>query len=204
MTGLLLFAASMLSGQTATMDCAHRAVMQTREVRGPSGLTAVLQVTSMDDGGKNTHMCMADYNLLILPANGRAGVISSLLSSDGEWGRKLAVRLDGFSADGTRVYGVISERGGKYPVSTVFDYAISTQSVELLELQKHILTLRASKCGVGFAVAGTTAAGAIVVAPAATEPCQATYLWVLDKKSGELQPLPPERPIERLYAPGLQ
>lgn len=186
------------------MDCAHRAVVQTLAVHGPAGFNAVLQVTGMDDGGKNTHMCMADYKLLIQPANGRAGVISSLLSSDAEWSRKLSVRIDGYSADGIRVYGIISERGGRYPLSTVFNYSVSTQSVELLDLQKHIKVLRAVNCGEGFAIAGTTNGGAIVVTPDAKEPCRASHLWVLDEKRGELRPLPPNQPITRLYAPGAE
>jgi hypothetical protein len=114
---LILFAASLFPSQEASAQCvdtgASIAVTETQPVRGPSGTSAVLKVSTSDDHSKNSHLCNAEYQLLFMPAGGGAPVVADLLTADDDYGRSLSLRLDGFSQDGNQIFGIFSERGKK-------------------------------------------------------------------------------------------
>lgn len=190
MLKLLLICASLLSAQEASMDCAAAAATRTRAVRGPSGVAAVLKVLSGDDGSKDFHNCRAEYQLLVRPANGGAAAARVLFGSNANWGRRLSLHLDGFSRDGRHVFGILAE-GGRYSLTEFFDYDTSSGKVKLVDLRKYLTQLKAVKCGVRYAVAGTIDAGAVVLEPDAASQCRGDYRWVLNPTTGELQRLPP-------------
>jgi hypothetical protein len=198
MLKLLLLGALFLSGQEASLDCSSLVSASTQTVRGPAGVAVALEVSSEDDHAKDTHDCMAKYRLMVLPATGRTPVSAYLLDGDAEWGRKLSVHLDGFSPDGKRVLGIIAQ-GGSFPFTMLFDYDVTTGVSKLVDLKMGLNHLMTVKCGTTFAVAGTTGTGAIVLAPNTGNQCSDKYRWVLDPKSGGLQPLPQGSQIIGLY-----
>src|SRR5579864_2361764 len=106
--------------QQASLTCSNVATAQTQSVRGPAGTIAVLKVSTEDDHGKNSHLCMADYQLLITRNSDQPQSVD-LLSSDDEWGRSLCIQLSGFSHDGKRILGMFSE-GSSNPIQQVFEY----------------------------------------------------------------------------------
>jgi hypothetical protein len=165
---------------------------------GPAGLKAVLKISSEDDHSKNAHDCMAVYELVAMPANGGATVVTNIMSSDGDWRRRLSVHLDGFTQDGKRTLGSFAE-GGRFAFTTIFDYDTTTRNVKSIQLKRNPAQLGAAKCGTRFAVAGTTETGAIVVDLDTANPCRSNYRWLLDATAGELQPLPAGKRIIGLY-----
>jgi len=199
---ILLLGSSLLVGESASvsMNCSSIASVHTREMPSPlsgrDASVAFLRIFSEDDHGKNSHACQAEYQLVILPFVGESATIVQLLSSDGDWDRRLSVYLDGFSRDGKRIFGIISEPGG---FAGVFDYDSAARRTKLVDLKNSIKSLRALKCGTTFAVAGITDTGAIVLEPRAAAQCRDSHRWILDPTQGELRPLPAEKPVIRLY-----
>jgi len=195
---LLLLSASLLSAQETSMECVNNGALETQSVPGPGGVAAVLKVSAADDYSKNTHDCMAKYQLLVRPTGDGPVIATELLSSNGNWGRKLGAHLDGYSQDGKRVFGIFSE-GGRAPSTTLFDYDAATSRVKLVDLKKDLSRLQGLKCGTTFAIAGTTETGAIVLEPNTTDQCQSKYHWTIDPSSGVMQRLAPGKTIVDLY-----
>jgi hypothetical protein len=193
---LLPLSVSWLSAQEASLDCSNIATAQTQPVRGPAGLSAVVKVATGDDHSKDSHDCMAEYTLVVQPVGSGPPVIADILSSDGDWGRKLAVRLDGFSADGKQVFGTLAE-GGYTPAAMVFSYHASNQHVDLLDLKKALKQIAAAKCGMSATVAGTTDSGAIVLESGPATSCGTR--WLLDPASGASHRLPQGQSVHALF-----
>jgi hypothetical protein len=196
MLKVLLFAASLLSAQEASMQCSNIATAQTQAVGGPAGVAAVLKVSSGDDHSKNSHDCLADYQLLVLPGSGGASDVTQLLSSDGAWGRRLSVHLDGFSHDGKRVFGILSE-GGRPPMAMLFGYNIVDHKVQLLDLTKALRQIGGAKCGSSPAVAGTIDSGEIVLGSDPASRCRTR--WFFDSTTSTWQPLPQGKSVLALF-----
>jgi hypothetical protein len=205
---LFLLGASLLTGgdSSATMNCTNVAAVHTQEVSnrivGPHARVAFLRIFSEDDHSKNSHKCRAEYQLIILPliilpSYGDRVVMDSLLSSNGDWDRKLSVHLDGFLPDGNRVFGTISE-GGKYPIKMIFDYNAVTRKTKLTDIRETLKNLRAAKCGTELAVTGTTDKGAIVLEPRTADECRNSHRWLIDPATDKPKPLPQETPVIRL------
>jgi len=184
------------AGQEVAMDCANGAASQSDEVRGPEGVVAVVRLSSSDDAGKNSHDCLARYQLLIRRSGEGNSKASELLSSDGDWSRRLSASLDGFSRDGKRLFGIISE-SGTFPLATLFEYNAVSGQMALIDLQKTSRQLKAAGCGLSLAVAGTTDAGGVVlgVRPA----CSASGLWIVDAKTGVPHHLAKDTRFTALY-----
>lgn len=169
-------------GQSATLKCANPGAAQTGSVTGPRGVTAVLRVETEDDHSKEAHDCMADYELEI--ANGGDGRTADILSSDAEYGRRITANVYGFSQDGKRVIGIMSE-GGKDATTALFDYHIDGGEARLVDLGKMFLPTVTEKCSEGFDAVGTTADGVIVVELAASKDCGAGGRWAVDTDGSE-------------------
>jgi len=203
MLTFLLLAASLLPSQQAVTECADTgavtATAQTQPVRGPGGVTTVLAVSTADDHGKNSHECNADYQLFIIPASGGTPKTVGFLASDGDWGRKLSLRLDGFSADGKHVFGILTE-SGKYPTSLMFDYDVSSDgAVQLLDLNMKFARILPPACTATFGVIGTTQAGGVVLELDSANPCGSSPHWKVDSSAGKPQALPPNATFSSLY-----
>ena len=113
---------------------------------------------------RTSHDCIAQYQLAVQPDGGGAAVVADILTSYGDLGRKLSLHLDGFTPDGKRVFGSMSE-SGRAPDSTLFDYHTADGKVQLFDIAKARRQIPASKCGTEVAVSGTTDAGDIVIGP---------------------------------------
>jgi hypothetical protein len=198
----ILLAVSLPPRQQASAHCvdtgAETAASQTQPLHGPGGVTAVLKVSTADDHGTNSHDCNAEYQLLFLPAGARAAVVVNLLTSDAEYDRIISLRLDGFSQDGKRVFGVLSEVG-KYPATTLFVYSTADGRVQLMDLRKSFAHMMAAKCSTTFDVIGATAAGTIALELSSTEKCSPNSRWVVNPAGGSPQPLPQAASILDLY-----
>jgi hypothetical protein len=155
----------------------------------------MVKISAADDRSKDSHDCMAEYKLVVQPA-GAAPVSTDILSSDGDWGRKLKVRLDGFSLNGKQVFGILSE-GGRAPSAMIFRYRSADQPVELLDLKQALKQMAAAKCGTSAAIAGTTDSGAIVLESVPTTQCG--IRWVLDPASQALRRLPQGQSVHALF-----
>ncbi len=180
------------------MECSNVATSQTRAVPGPAGVFAVLRVSTAEDHGKNTHDCLAEYELLILGTSTGSPVVAKLHSSDAEWRRRISIHLDGFSRDGRRVFGILAEEG-RFPLAMLFEYDAPTGKVKLIELKRGLTLLAAVKCGTAFAVAGTTESGAVALRPNTSDPCQGDYRWRITAGTGELQRIRQGEPVISLY-----
>jgi len=200
---LILFAASLALSQQASIDCrdtgAKTATTETQALRGPDGMTAVLKVSTADDHSKNSHLCNADYQLVLLPAGGSADAprVVDIQASDSEWGRSISLRLDGFSKDGKHVFGILSE-GGKYPLTVLFDCDITAGAAQLVDLRERFANILDAHCGTTFDVVGTTETGAIVVETESAKPCGPTGRWRLNPTGGRAQRLTPGATFQRL------
>ena len=180
------------------MDCSNGGAVSSEVRRGPHGATAILKLTSEDDHGKNSHACLAQYDLVVAPAANAAPVSTPLLSSDSAWGRKLSGRISGFSADGKRVLGFVRE-GGKDAIYMLFDFGVTHGRVALVDLKRSLSQLRAVHCGSDFAVAGVSDGGVVVVQPDSADACGQKYRWTVDAK-GALHRLPEGQRVAALFA----
>jgi len=176
------------------------AATQTNPVLGPSGVVAVLKVSTADDHGKNTHGCNAEYVLLITPADAGAPMAVTLLTSDADWNRTLSLRLDSFAHNGRRVFGVLTERG-KYPSTMLFDYDTAEGTLRLIDLKKAFAQFETASCDTIFKVVGTIETGEIVVELSSAKPC-GNGRWLLDPTVGSVHRLPQGASIQTLYTSG--
>jgi hypothetical protein len=177
------------------------AATQTQPILGPSGVVAVLKVSTADDHGKNTHGCNAEYVLLITPADAGAPRAVTLLTSDADWNRTLSLRLDGFAHNGKRVFGVLTE-GGEYPSTMLFDYDTAEAKVQLIDLKKGFAQFETASCDSTANVVGTTETGEIVMELSSAKPCTASGRWSLNPTGGSVHRLPQDVSIQSLYTSG--
>jgi hypothetical protein len=62
----ILIAAWLAPAVQISMACAGNAVaVESQPVAGPSGVKVVLKVSSEDDHSKNSHQCLATFELLV-------------------------------------------------------------------------------------------------------------------------------------------
>ena len=167
-------------------------------MRGPDGTTAVVKVSAKDDASKDSHLCMADYELLLTRASEREPAAVSILYSDGEWDRDLSVYLSGFSHDGKRIFGVLAE-GGSGPTQQLFDCDVMHGQVRLVDLQKQLARISGKECRVAADVIGTTEAGVIVIELTSADRCAPSSRWALDPVKGRLQRLSGDTAVLGLY-----
>jgi hypothetical protein len=175
------------------------AVSQTQPLLGPGGVVAVLKVSTTDDHGKNAHLCNADYQLLITPAEAGAARVLNLLTTDADWDRILSLRLDGFTPDGSRLFGVLMERG-QYPSTMLFDYDIAGGKVQLIDLKKQFAQVLTARCNTTFDVVATTETTAIVIElNSARKPCTSNGLWLVDPTANTARRLPQGASFQSLF-----
>jgi hypothetical protein len=222
----LLLTASPAFGQAAVaILCPAGDSIESHPVPGPGGLVAAVKIWADGDHNKNLHNCEAGYELLVggpgkrtefrIANTGLDDWDRSFMHSDAEYGRRLEARLDGFSRDGKRVFGAISE-GGQYPFAMLFWRDVASGKTQTVDLEGFSIP-GGGRCGAGVAVAGTTPAGAIVLQPDTVEACRNNFRWQLDPaplgpgmesnddrpyRDGRLKPLPPGAEINPLYREG--
>jgi hypothetical protein len=200
MLPLILFAA-LAATQQISMECANTtdAGAQTQPVRGPAGSSAILKVSSSDDASKDSHQCSADYQLLVTPAAGATPTTVDILSSDGDYGRSLIVRLDGFSQDGGQIVGILAE-GDSTPMTLLFDYHASGGPVQLVDLAKQFAPVMPAACIRTLDVIGITSSGTLVLETNSAKPCASLSRWLLDPSATPPRSLPPSATFLPLYA----
>jgi hypothetical protein len=139
---------------------------------------------------------MAQYQLSVLPDGGGEAAVADILTSYGDWGRKLSLHLDGFTQDGKRVFGSISE-SGRAPDSTLFEFHPADSKVQLFDIAKARRQVPASKCGTEVAVSGITDAGDIVIGP--DPPSRCANRWLFDPATSMLRRLPEGKAVIALF-----
>ena len=198
----ILFAALLLPAQQASMHCvdtgAETAAAQTQPLPGPGGASAVLKVSTADDHSKNSHDCNAEYQLLLMRTGADTPVVVDLIMSDADYDRLLFLPLDGFSLDGKRVFGIVSETG-RYPSTTLLDYDTVRGQVQLIDLKKPFAHIVAAKCSATFDAIGTTETGGIVLELDYADKCAPKSRWLLNPSSQKPQPLPQGASVTNLY-----
>jgi hypothetical protein len=201
MLPFILFAA-LAATQQISIECANTADAgaQTQPVRGPAGSSAILKVSSSDDASKDSHQRSADYQLLVTLAAGATSTTVYFLSSDGD-GRSLSVRLDGFSQDDGRIFGVLAE-GDSTPMTLLFDYHASGGPVQLVDLAKQFAPVMPAACIRTLDVIGTTSLGAFVLETNSAKPCASSSRWLLDPSAARPRPLLPSAQFSPLYTAG--
>lgn len=185
--------------QQASLTCSNIATAQTQSVRGPAGTAAVLKVSTEDDHSKNSHLCMADYQLLITQNAGDKPTAVDLISSDDEWGRSLSIQLSGFSHDGKRILGMFSE-GSATPVQQVFDYNTEDGNVLSFDLQKLAAHATPTKCLSKAQIVGTVESGGIVIQLKSGKYCENSSRWILNSARGPLRHLSKRASVQDLYS----
>jgi len=87
-------------------------------------------------------------------------------------------------------------------MAAVFDVDAFTGSAKLIVLKK---TRRppAIRCGTGFAVAGKTESGNIVLKPNTADRCAESYRWEIDSATSEVRELPPGHAVIEVFRPPL-
>jgi hypothetical protein len=202
MLPLLLLAASLLPSQQASAECIDTspiaASAETQPLQGPAGVTVVLKVSSADDQSKNSHECLAKYQLLVASAKGGPASVVDINEVDAEYGRRLSFRLDGFSHDGKHVFGILSE-GGKLPLLLLFDYDTTSGSTRLVDLRMLFAHTMTPACTPSFGVLGTLETGAIILELNSATPYSANGQWMLGHTNGKLLRRPQGQPIIALY-----
>ena len=202
---LALLVVFLLPSQQTSTECvddgAGSAAAQTEAVRGPSGAVAILKVSTSDDHSKNSHLCNAGYQLVFTAVAGGAPVAVDLLTADDDYGRSLSLRLDGFSQDGKRILGIISE-SGKRTAAFLFDYDTRSGGVQLVDLKQQFTHIVAASCSQAFSVLGTSETGAIILELNSAGTCPSSGRWLLDRVTGKPRRLPLGAPIRGLFESG--
>lgn len=157
----------------------------------------MLKVSGVDDQSKKSHDCMAQYQLSVLPEGGGEAAVADILTSYGDLGRKLSLHLDGFTQDGKRVFGIVSE-SGRAPDSTLFDLHTGDGKVQLFDIAKARRQIPAAKCGTEVAVAGITDAGDVVIGP--DPPSKCANRWLFDPATLTLRRLPEGKAVIALFS----
>lgn len=195
----ILLLASLAALKPALTTCQNAATVKTETVAGPN-TTAVLKASTEDDHAKDTHLCMADYQLLITRSDGSQSASVEVLSSDNDWGRNISIQLSGFSHDGKRILGMVSE-GGNTPVQQVFDYNTDDGTVRLFDLIKLMARHAPTKCLASAEILGTTESGGIVSRLSTGKHCTNSNRWLLSSVYGPMRRASKHTSILELYKP---
>jgi hypothetical protein len=195
----ILLVASLAALQPVLITCQNAATVNTQTVAGPNA-TAILKASAEDDHAKGTHLCMADYQLLITRADGTQPPPVEVLSSDNDWGRNISIQLSGFSHDGKRILGIVRESGST-PVQQVFDYNTDDGTVRLFDLIKLVARRAPTKCLASAEILGTTESGAIVSRLSTGKHCTNSNRWLLNSVYGPLRLASKHTSILALYQP---
>lgn len=152
---------------------------QTMPVRSSTHFTAVLIMHSRDDFGKNTHLCLAEYTLQITRPDGSLMEPFTFGDSDGQWGRPLLFRIDGFSRGGNRAFVFISE--GAYPQSIeTLEYEMNSgKEVNDTFLDRKFTKGLSRECAANLRIIGTSRSGRVVLGPDAKDKCSNRKFWEL-------------------------
>jgi hypothetical protein len=204
MLPVILLVASLFPSQQVSAECVDRgattAATETQAVRGQSGAAAVLKVSTSDDHSKNSHLCNANYQLLITPAAGGSPLAVDILTANDDYGRTFSLHLDGFTRDGKRVLGSFSERS-KRTATFLFDYDSSNGNVQLVDLNMQFSGILSPSCSAALDVIGTTNSGDIILEVNSAKACGAARRWAIKSAGGKPHPFPQGAPIQGIYEP---
>ncbi|HKO12366.1 MAG TPA: hypothetical protein VJV22_10375 [Acidobacteriaceae bacterium] len=165
---IVLFAQLALPSMKS-LQCSNDANLRTDFVAASDGLKVSLQVHTGDDHGKETHLCLSDYSLLVMRPDG-ASTERAAESIDDAWGRSIQFELSGLARSGSRVVGKIVE-GGHHPVFQVVVFDLHTGTDQELEVPQVFLRAMPARCRDLLRVIGTTRGGDPVIG---VEECQGT------------------------------
>lgn len=152
-----------------SLRCSNEANLRTDFLAAGDGLKVSLQVHTGDDHGKETHLCVSDYSLIVMRPDGARNV-QAVESIDDAWGRPIQFELSGLARSGSKVIGEIVE-GGDHPVFQVVVFDLHAGTDLELEIPQDFLRGMAARCRDSLRVIGTTRGGDAVIG---VEGCQGT------------------------------
>ena len=167
---VVLLALLLASSPKISMECANLGMTQTPSVSGPNGAVAVLTLLTADDGIKDLHSCVARFELHISMSADRPKTVVRLIAPDDDWGRRLSLRLSGFSPDGRHVYGIVADEGPR-PFTWLFDYDTINGQSQLADLSRRLSPGITAGCTSTLDVTGTADTGAIVLEQEPSKRC---------------------------------
>jgi hypothetical protein len=185
--------------QHASFVCANNSVTQTQAVRGP-GSVAVLKVSAEDDHSKDSHSCLATYKLLITSASADSPSQVEVLASDSDWDRNISLQLSGYTHDGKRILGMLTE-GGPTPMQQIFDYNMDDGTVRLFDVIKLASHAAPAKCLPNTEVVGTVESGAIVARLNTGKNCGNATRWLFNSVYGPIRRAPKHASVLEFYVP---
>lgn len=196
----IVLAGWLVAAQQASMSCANvvTAHAQTEPVRGPKGTSALVKISSADDHAKDTHLCMAEYQIVVSRMSANQPQSAALMDSDGDWGRDLKVELNGFSQDGKEILGLLSEDGA-YPVQQVFKYNTGDGTVQITDLRAQLARVLPKKCRPSAQVVGTDSNGQAVLELTSSDGCVVSGRWLVDFDKGQLKRISLRTSVLELY-----
>lgn len=173
---ILVLAQSLGYAPHAVANCGNSADAETRPRRSAAGFSVVVKMHSEDDHGKNTHLCMSDYSLVVNLPGAQSPQNYPLATIDDAWGRRMEFWVEGFSADGNRVITVISD--GRQPALSIIVFDLRTNGLESLQVSRAFLRQLSAPCAHALHVSGTTA-DSVVLATEATGTCERARSWLV-------------------------
>lgn len=183
--------------QHASLKCANTTGIQTQTVHGPNTV-AVLKVSAEDDHSKDSHSCLATYQLLITSASGDAPSQVEVLESDSDRDRNISLQLSGFTHDGKRILGMLTE-GGPTPMQQIFDYNRDDGTVRLFDVIKLASHVAPAKCLPSTEVVGTVESGAIVARLNTGKNCSNATRWLFNSVYGPIRRAPKHTSVLEFY-----
>jgi hypothetical protein len=166
-----------MSAAAVSLTCGVRDAQTSSRSR--AGYTATLKMHSEDDHAKDSHLCRADYTLDSVKPNAAANSPFQFFSSNDEWDRPIAFRIDGFSRDGAHVFVFIAENNFPGSIEIVEYDMKSASRVREIFLESSFTRRLSRACSATLHVVGTSAVGRVVLGTSTKEECNRKGLWEL-------------------------
>jgi hypothetical protein len=169
---ILLLAFSPVAHEVAA--CANIVDVQTKPRRSRAGFSVIVKMHSQDDHGKNTHLCMNDYSLLVRLPGSPSPESHPLTTVDDTWGRLIEFWVEGFTADDNRVITMISD--GRGPPLDILVFDRRTNSLQSANIPRAFTRKLSSACERTLHVSGTVS-DFVVLATEARGNCVHAQSW---------------------------
>jgi hypothetical protein len=159
-----------------TLHCGAGVRAATPTLKAANGTRFTLRVATDDDHVLTGHGCRAEFTLAVQPPTG-APIENQPESSDGAWGRLIAIDLNGFDAQDTTAVGVLHEADTENPgeaMTSIFLVDLSAAQWASYNLDQPFRKKLTPECIAKLAIVGTTARYEVVVAASNAPNCPTT------------------------------
>lgn len=153
-----------------------------QDIRGPvmhssTGFAAAVALHSEDDHGKNTHLCLSQYDLIFSGPAGTPNRRDNIDNSDDAWGRPISFQIAGFARKGTQVAVVITE--GRLPTNVeIILYDMTSSSAQSSYVPSRFITHLGNACSKTLHLSGSLD-GFPVISTSVTSTCAQAKSWLV-------------------------